>query len=401
MSSILDDARGHRDRIISVRREINENPEPGFAEEKTASLVERLLDEFGVEHTRTAGTGVVGIIRGGAKTRRKGRCVGLRADMDALPIQDARQGGLRSRVDGFMHACGHDVHTACLLGAAKLLSDRRAGFPGSVKLLFQPAEETDTGGARPMIEAGVLENPRIDVLFGLHVDPECDVGRIKITNGCVNAASDMFDVSFTGTGGHGARPHTATDALHAACQCVVALQSVISRNVNPLEPAVLSIGEFHAGSARNVLPGTARFGGIIRTLDPSTRSTVLRRFGNVVHGMARAMGVTADITMRRGYPTLHNDDRLARFTRDVASDVVGAGNVESGAPSLGVEDFAYFANRRPSCFFGLGVRNEALGIVHPLHSASFDIDEEALPLGAALLAELAFRHLSHAEGARR
>ena len=146
MSSILDDARGHRDRIISVRREINENPEPGFAEEKTASLVERLLDEFGVEHTRTAGTGVVGIIRGGAKTRRKGRCVGLRADMDALPIQDARQGGLRSRVDGFMHACGHDVHTACLLGAAKLLSDRRAGFPGSVKLLFQPAEETDTGG---------------------------------------------------------------------------------------------------------------------------------------------------------------------------------------------------------------------------------------------------------------
>lgn len=401
MSSILDDARGHRDRIISVRREINENPEPGFAEEKTASLVERLLDEFGVEHTRTAGTGVVGIIRGGAKTRRKGRCVGLRADMDALPIQDARQGGLRSRVDGFMHACGHDVHTACLLGAAKLLSDRRAGFPGSVKLLFQPAEETDTGGARPMIEAGVLENPRIDVLFGLHVDPECDVGRIKITNGCVNAASDMFDVSFTGTGGHGARPHTATDALHAACQCVVALQSVISRNVNPLEPAVLSIGEFHAGSARNVLPGTARFGGIIRTLDPSTRSTVLRRFGNVVHGMARTMGVTADITMRRGYPALHNDDRLARFTRDVASDVVGAGNVESGAPSLGVEDFAYFANRRPSCFFGLGVRNEALGIVHPLHSASFDIDEEALPLGAALLAELAFRHLSHAEGVRR
>lgn len=400
MGGILDNARRIRDQIVSVRRKINENPEPGFAEEKTASFIGSILDELRIEHTRVSGTGVVGMIRGTACDREEGHCVGLRADMDALPIQDARRGSLRSRVDGFMHACGHDAHVACLLGAARLLSDRRADFPGSVKLIFQPAEETDTGGALPMIEAGVLENPRVDALFGLHVDPGCDVGRINITSGFVNAASDMFDVSFTGAGGHGAYPHIAKDALYAACQCVTALQSVVSRSVNPFEAAVLSVGELHAGSARNVLPETAQFRGIMRTLDPSTREIMLRRFEEVIRGTAEAMGVTAGITMRKGYPVLRNDDGLVRFAQDVGVDVLGIENVKPGTPSLGVEDFAYFAERRPCCFFGLGVRNESTGIVHPLHSASFDIDEEALPVGAALLAELAFRYVS-SPGERR
>lgn len=385
-------ADGMADWLSDIRRDIHRNPELGFREERTATLVERALDELGIPHRRLAGTGVVGLIEGrDAHTR----CVGLRADMDALPIQDAKTGGLRSSVDGVMHACGHDAHTTCLLGAARLLAGARDEFAGSIKLIFQPAEETDTGGALPMIEAGVLDAPHVDALFGLHVDPACEVGRIKVTDGYMQAASDMFDVVLRGGGGHGAYPHTTVDVLYAACQCISTLQSVVARNVAPLDSAVLTVGSLHAGAVRNVIPTRAKFSGTIRSLSPAARAVANDRFREITEGVCRALGAEVDIATRAGYPMLHNDPAMTDLFRAAAYDAIGDENVLVGTPSLGVEDFAYFAERRPACFFNLGVRNEARGIVHPLHAECFDIDESALPIGTALLAAaaVAFLHI--------
>lgn len=374
--------------LSEIRRDLHRNPELGFAEKRTANLVERCLDELGIRHERMLGTGVVGLIEGGAE----GCCVALRADMDALPLQDAKSGELCSGVAGVMHACGHDAHTACLLGAARLIVSHRSDLRGSVKLIFQPAEETDTGGALPMIEAGVLENPHVDALFGLHADPGCPAGSVAIADGYVHAASDMFDVTIRGRGGHGAYPQGTVDALYAACQCVSTLQSIVSRNVGPLESAVLTVGRIQSGTVRNVISANAAFSGIIRTLDPDVRETVKKRFGDVVRGLCASLGAEVDIEMKSGYPMLHNDPVMVDFMRDTAAAAIGAEHVLNGKPSLGVEDFAYFAQKRPGCFFSLGVRNEERGIVHPLHSEHFDVDEGALPVGAALLASAALAY---------
>jgi amidohydrolase len=387
VNDILSEANSFSPWLSAIRRDIHRHPELGFKEERTASLVERTLGELGIAHRRTAGTGVTALIEGTAGIA--ARCVGLRADMDALPIQDAKSGELRSEVDGVTHACGHDAHTACLLGASRLIASRRGEFAGAVKLIFQPAEETDTGGALPMIREGVLEAPHVDSLFGLHVDPGTPVGAVSLARGFINAASDMFDVIISGGGGHGAYPHKTTDVLYAACQCVSTLQSIVARNVSPVQSAVVTVGLLQSGTVRNVIPAAARFSGIIRTLDPEVRELVVRRFGETVRGVCSALGVDVSLTVKPGYPMLRNDENASDFIRRVAADVIGEENTLRGAPSLGVEDFAYFAEARPSCFFNLGVRNEERGIIHPLHSELFDIDESALPLGAALLASAA------------
>jgi amidohydrolase len=395
MRDFLSEAERFADWLSQLRREIHRHPELGYEEERTARLVETCLDDCGIPHERIVGTGVVGVLRGAAEAAAP-RCVGLRADMDALPIRDAKEGPLRSLEDGIMHACGHDAHMTCLLGAARLLAAHRGELRGTVKFLFQPGEETDIGGARPMIEAGALENPNVDVLFGLHVDPACRAGAIRVVNGYMQAASDMFDVEVAGRGAHGAYPHLSADPLYAACQCVSALQSVVARNLAPLSPAVLTVGTLHAGTARNVIPSSASFSGIIRTLEPSARAEAVRRFREIVEGTCAALGTEARVEMKAGYPMLKNDERIADFLRAVACETIGAENVLEGTPSLGVEDFAYFAELRPSCFFNLGVGNEARGIVHPLHSDRFDLDEGALPIGAALLAGAAIDFLASA-----
>jgi amidohydrolase len=243
-----------------------------------------------------------------------------------------------------------------------------------------------------MIEDGALESPRVDAMFGLHADPSVQSGFISIAGDYVNAASDMFDVAITGSGGHGAYPHTAPDVLYAACQCVSTLQSVVSRNVPPTEAAVVTVGVINAGTARNVIPSRAEFSGIIRTLEPGVRELATRRTRETIEGVCAALGVKADITMKPGYPMLRNDKDLAVFARETASEVIGVENVLKGSPSLGVEDFAYFAELRPACFFNLGVRNDDKGIIHPLHSDRFDIDEDALPVGTAILCELSARY---------
>jgi amidohydrolase len=383
----LSDARALGPWLSGVRRDIHRHPELGFAEERTAALIERVLDEIGVPHRRAAGTGVIALIEGSGGGSPV--CVGLRADMDALPVCDAKEGDPHSEVDGVMHACGHDAHVTCLLGAARLASSRRDAFSGFVKLIFQPAEETDTGGAMPMIRDGALDSPNVDALFGLHVDPGIPAGTVSLTGGFVNAASDMFDVVISGGGGHGAYPHRASDVLYIACQCVNMLQSIVSRNVSPTDAAVITVGALHSGTARNVIPTSASFSGIVRTLDPGVRDLVVHRLEESVRGTCAALGGDVSISVRPGYPMLRNDDGMTGFMSRVACDTIGADSVLSGTPSLGVEDFAYFAERRPSCFFNLGVRNEERGITHPLHSERFDVDESALPIGAALLASAA------------
>lgn len=390
MRDILHSARASESWLTEIRRDIHRHPELGFLEDRTASLVERKLGEMGIPCRRMAGTGVVGLIGGTGA----GKCVALRADMDALPIDDAKQGELHSENSGVMHACGHDAHTACLLGAARLLSERTGSFSGAVKLIFQPAEETDSGGALPMIGEGVLENPGVDALFGLHADPGLDAGKIGVADGFAQAASDMFDVTLEGSGGHGAYPHTAVDVLYAACQCVNTLQSIVSRNVAPLEAAVVTVGKLHAGTARNVIPSKAEFSGIVRTLDPAVRERVCARLEATLRGVCEALGAKLTFATRAGFPMLKNDGAMVSLLREVAAEAIGAENVREIAPSMGVEDFAFFAERRPACFFNLGVRNEARGVVYPLHSDLFDIDESALPVGSALLAAAAISFLS-------
>jgi len=395
LGQILQSARDVQDWLTKIRREIHRRPEPGFREEQTARLIEARLGELGIPHVRMAGTGVVGLIKG--RRAGEGVCAALRADMDALPITDAKQGELRSETDGVMHACGHDAHTACLLGAARLLTGLADSFSGSVKLIFQPAEETDSGGALPMIGEGVLDNPRVNAAFGLHADPGIPAGRIGVASGFTQAASDMFDVTIYGGGGHGAYPHTATDVLYAACQCVSALQSVVARNVAPLDAAVVTVGKLHSGTARNIIPARAEFSGIIRTLDPSVRALVRERAERTIRGVCGALGAEVTYTSRAGFPMLKNNEAMTSIVREAATDMLGEENVQCAAPSMGVEDFAYFAERCPSCFFNLGVRNEAKGITHPLHSDLFNIDETALPIGAALLSAAAVSFMSHHE----
>ena len=377
--------------LSEIRRDIHRHPELGYAEERTASAIESRLDELGVPYTRLAGTGVVGLIEGAPGEG--GKCVGLRADIDALPLQDAKTGDLSSCIPGVMHACGHDAHAACLLGAARLLQQIRGELAGSVKLIFQPAEESD-GGALPMIEAGVMQSPDVSAMFALHCDPTTPVGSVKVTDGFTNAAADMIDLVVTGLGGHGAHPDSTVDVVYVAALVIAELQSVVSRSIDPLSSAVVTIGAIHAGTARNVIPSRVQMLGTIRTLDPDVRHIVHRRVREIVEGVCATHGAGVSLVINRGYPALQNDERATGFVRRIAVETLGGDNVLKGKPSLGAEDFAYFAERVPSCMFNLGTRNEARGIVHPLHSELFDIDESALPVGAGLLATIAAKYLT-------
>lgn len=387
---LLAAAQAFQDTLVAWRRDIHAHPELGFDVEQTAQRVERALDEMGVAHNRCAGTGVVATIEGDDA----GETIGLRADMDALPLDELTGAPYASKTPGRMHACGHDAHTACLLGAAKLLSTLKTQkkFPrGRVLFFFQPAEETD-GGALPMIQEGILEKPHfVKNVFALHVTPHIPTGTIEVGAGVRHASSDMFDFVVEGKGCHGAHPEEGIDALYTACQIVSALQSVVSRNVSPTEAAVVTIGRFHAGNARNIIPERAELGGTLRALSPQVRERVRTRFEQVVSKTAEALGAKATIDLIPSYPCLANDDEQVARVRSVAAEMLGADRVNPpGPPSLGVEDFAYFAQARPSAFFDLGIANAAKGMGrYPLHNPRFDLDEDALPIGAAMLTALA------------
>ncbi len=372
------------ERATELRREIHRHPELGFEEVRTAGIVERELDDLGIERRRVAKTGVVGIIRGGLA----GRTVGLRADMDALPIDEESGEPFASEVPGCMHACGHDAHTAMLLGAARSLQTARATLHGNVVLLFQPAEE-GPGGALPMIEAGVMDaEPRIEAVAMLHVDVRLDTGGISITPGPVNAAADEFYVTVRGAGGHGAAPHKALDAIPCAAATVLALQNIAARETDPLASVVVTIGTIAGGYRNNVIAHSVKLGGTVRTTDPAVRDAMEARLRRIVDGVASAYGCSAELDVIYGYPPVVNDVVLARtFAAHVREKTPIV--VQALPPTMGAEDFAYFAQRVPGLLVRLGVRDEARGAIHNAHSSRFRLDEGAIPVGIATLVAFA------------
>lgn len=374
--------------VIELRRKIHMYPELGFEETKTSEIVYNYLKDLGIEANRIAKTGVVGTLRGnGSKT------IAIRADMDALPIHEENDVEYASKISGRMHACGHDVHTAILLGTAKVLTNIKNELKGNVKFIFQPAEET-TGGALPMIEEGVLENPKVDAIIGLHVDSELQVGQIGIAYGKAYASSDMIDIIVKGKSGHGAEPHKAVDAIVIAANIINALQTVVSRKTNPLSPMVLTIGTIEGGYVRNIIADEVRMSGIIRMMEEDKRDEILKMVEMICINTAKAMGGEIEFKRTRGYPCLENHKSITDLIKEIAAPMLGEGNVVEVEPTMGAEDFAYFLQKVPGSFYKLGCGNRERGIDYPIHSNRFNIDEGCIKIGLAVHVFTVLKYLS-------
>jgi amidohydrolase len=374
--------------LVSWRRHLHMHPELSYEEVTTAAFLRERLIELGLEPSPplAGGTGLTCLVRGEAD----GPTVALRADIDALPIQEASDAPYASRTPGVAHLCGHDAHATMLLGAAALLAARRPAR-GHVKLLFQPAEEGGAGAAR-MIEDGALAD--VAAIFALHVDPRLAAGTTGVVVGPANAAADSIDIEVVGSGGHAAYPHLSVDAVSVAAQVVTALQHVVSRHTDPLAPLVLTIGTIRGGFARNVIAPAVTMQGTVRSFDAGLRERMPALVERVVQGVVAAHGATATVGYSFGYPATVNAETLVPTFEAASAAVTGDGRHERLAPTMGAEDFSYYAQLVPGLIGRLGVRNEARGIVHPLHHPRFDLDEAALPLGAALLADVATRWLA-------
>jgi amidohydrolase len=381
-------------RVVEVRRDLHRHPELGFEEVRTSGLVAEALGCLGGLSIRTgvARTGIVARLRGEATSIGPRRTVALRADMDALPVQDQKRGPLCSGTPGKMHACGHDAHTAMLLGAAQVLSELRAELPGDVVFLFQPAEE-GPGGAEPMIAEGALDG--VDFVLGQHCLPSLAAGEIGVSDGAALAATDAFELRIRGVGGHGAYPHLTTDAIVVAAQVVTALQTIVSRTVDPLAAAVVTIGTIQGGYNFNVVADVVEMKGTVRTLDPALHEAIPKRLEAIVAGVCAAHGARYELDYRRKYPATVNHAEGTSLVRAVGRALLGPAAVHELRPSMGGEDFAYYLQRVPGCFWWLGVRHPSPE--HPgygLHHPAFDIDEEALKTGVAMLVEGALAYLS-------
>ncbi len=364
--------------MTETRRQLHQIPELGFELNETNALVCSKLDEMHIPYV-TERNWVVALIEGA----NKGKTVALRADMDALPLEE-NAGPFASRHPGRMHACGHDMHTAILLGSAKVLIGHASELNGNVKLLFEPAEET-VGGAQPMVDAGCLTNPYVDWAFGLHVAPHLPVGTVETRAGAMNAATDDLIIRVKGKSGHGAYPDSGMDAIVCAGQVIVALQTLISRNVSPLQSAVIHIGMIEGGVAPNVMSDLVTMRGTIRTTNPTLRAALKRRVREAVGGTCQAMGCTAEVEMIPDYPPLINHPDEAKKVLEIASRLFGSHSViEAEAPSMGAEDFAAFIENTPGAFFHIGCANPSQMPAHPLHSRAFCPDERALAVGASM-----------------
>ena len=382
-----------KDELIEIRRTLHQYPELGFEETNTSKFIKDFLTKEGITFKEFAGTGVCGIIEGTKEGENK-KVIGLRADIDGLPMQDKKSCSYASKISGKMHACGHDGHTTILLGAAKLLNKNKDKFNGTIKLIFEPAEET-TGGAKVMIEEGVLTNPNVDVMCGLHVEETLDAGMIMVRRGTVNAASNPFNITIKGSGGHGAYPDTAVDPIVMASHVVTSLQSIVSREIKPVNPAVVTIGSIHGGTAQNIIPNEVKLGGIMRTMTNEDREFAKLRLKEIVNGVCTTFRGSAEIEIEESYPCLYNDDDMVKILEESAKNIIGTENIKvQKNPKLGVESFAYFANKVPSVFYFLGIRNEEKGIIYPAHNSLFDIDEDALPIGVAIQCEVAMNYLT-------
>ena len=365
--------------MVDIRRRLHRIPERGFAEVKTQQVIMETLDALGIPYT-TERTWVVGVIEGALP----GQVVALRADMDALPLEEPEGLPFRSEHPGMMHACGHDAHMTMVLGAAKVLMGMRDRLPGTVKLLFQPAEETD-GGAEPMVQRGVMENPHVDRVYGLHVQPYLPVGVIETRAGTLNASTDDVELTIHGRSSHGAYPESGADAIVCAAQVITSLQTLVSRNVSPLASAVLSLGMISGGTAGNIICDRVSLRGTLRTANGEIRAMMKRRIAEVASGVAAAMGCTAEVRITSGYAALVNDEAEAGRVMRVGARLLGEKNVvRKAAPSMGGEDFSFFCECVPGAFFHLGCVKKEDMPAPLLHSRDFHLDEDCLTVGAMM-----------------
>jgi amidohydrolase len=385
--TLLTEAQRLAGRLTKIRRQIHMYPELAFQERRTAELVAKTLREMGCSvQTGVAKTGVVGLLRGG----RPGKTVALRGDMDALPMTEQNDVPYRSRVPGVMHACGHDANTTTVLGAAMLLTRHRERLSGNVKVIFQPSEESPPGGALSRIAEGALAKPKVNAIIGVHVDPSIRVGKIGVRDGAMMAAADDFRFAVLGEAAHGAKPHLGVDAIALTAQVVQALQTIPSRRINPVHPVVVTCGTIKGGYRQNVIADRVDVEGTARTLDEKDRTRVERLIEQNLAHITKAGGGGYEFTYRRGYPVLSCNRTMTDLVRRVGHEVLGrAGVVELDEPSMGGEDFAYFIDAVPGMMFRLGVENKAKGFTHPWHHPRFDVDEDALWIGAALMARAA------------
>jgi len=368
----------------SIRQHLHANPELSYQEFNTSKLVQAHLTHLGIPFTVMAGTGVIGILKGKPSTR----VVALRADMDALPIQEENDVPYASTVKGVMHACGHDVHTSCLLGAAEILNELKDEWEGTIKLIFQPGEEKNPGGASMLIKEGVLENPTPASIFGLHVHPMLETGRLSFRAGKVMASADEIYITVKSKGGHAATPHLTSDTILAAAQIVVSLQQVVSRNNNPFSPTVLSICSFQGGFTTNVIPSQVNLMGTFRAMDEKWRFEAHEKITEIVTNVGKAHGVEVDLRIDIGYPTVYNNPFLNTSARKLGEDFIGIDNVEETELRMGAEDFGYYSQKIAGCFFRLGTGNKLKGIESGVHTPTFDIDEHAIEIGMGMMAYL-------------
>ncbi len=403
--SVLEVAKQIEGQIVAWRREVHQNPELGLETTKTEALVAGALSEMGIEvRTGVGGHGVVGLLRGEGRLDADGtqrnasggeKTFAIRADMDALPVTEDTGLPFASKIPGRMHACGHDAHVAMLLGAAKILSGMKDKVQGNVKFIFQPGEE-GPGGARPMILDGALENPKVDAIIGAHVGPLWDVGlgQLGFRTGPMMAATDRFSVRIQGKGGHGAAPHFSVDPVVIASQIVMSLQTIVSREVSPVSPAVVTIGIIKAGTAANIIPDYCEMNGTVRYLDKGLASFIPGRIREICEGVASSMRGSATVEYIPGYPPLVNDPEMTAFVKKAVASIVGAENIVEVEPTMGGEDMAYFLNEVPGAYFALGTRNPAKRTDYPNHHPKFDVDEDVLYLGSAVFAQAALDFLA-------
>ena len=379
--------------IVSFRRHLHANPELSYEEFNTAKFVAERLRSFGLlPQEGVATTGVVVVIEGKNPER---KTIALRADIDALPIAEENEVVYKSKNMGVMHACGHDVHTASLLGTAKILNQIKDQFEGTVKLIFQPGEEKNPGGASYMIKEGVLENPTPASIIGQHVMPLLPVGKIGFREGMYMASSDELYLKVIGKGGHGAAPELTIDPIVIACHIILGLQQIISRNASPKQPTVLTFGSISGKGATNIIPDEVNMAGTFRALNEEWRAEGLKKIVKMAEGIAESMGGRCEVTISHGYPYLQNNPELTRRIRKAAEDYVGVENVVDLDLAMGSEDFAYYSHLVPASFYRLGTRNEAKGITSYVHTPTFDVDEHALAIGPGLMAWMAVLELAH------
>lgn len=378
-------AKKYANEFIKVRQHLHAHPELSYKEFETAKFVQSQLASFGIPFEIKATTGVIGLIKG---KNPDSRIIALRADMDALPIKEENDIAYKSVNDGVMHACGHDVHTTCLLGAAKILNELKDNWEGTIKLIFQPGEEKNPGGASLLIKENVLENPKPSCIFGLHVHPGLQVGKTSFRAGKVMASADELYFTVKGKGGHAASPHFCIDPILIASHLIIALQQIVSRNNNPYNPTVLSITSFKGGETTNVIPNEVKLKGTFRAMDEEWRFKAHDLIRKISTDLVKSMGGELELLIDVGYPSVYNNEILNDVAKEKAASFLGKENVEETEKRMGAEDFGYYSQQIPGCFFRLGVMNEAKGITSGVHTPTFNIDENAIEIGMGMMAWL-------------